>query len=903
MARQTGGGLQHMAVLRRPSTRSVGRGFSLAIAAATGASVLAIAPAAYAAAPHITAVSPAANVGLGAGQNGHPARQIVITVSNVAASDPVTITFPSYTGLTASVTNVAAGSVTANVSTSATSAASSGFNLTLTDSAAGGGSDTTAFAIIAPPVLTSVSQPRVLVGTSPSETLTGTGLQSGVVASAPGASGVTFGAVSGVNAQGTTGTVTANVANNAPGGAVAVTLSNPDGGWSTTNGAMSVDTFVVSSIAPTTASNADSNSALPVTVTGQGIPSGSTTLHLTPTFNVTGQDPIVASGTTAANGQSWSGTVNLAAAAPGAYQVQLVNGSNTGTLSSNFTVTAVGAPTVTTVTPSSIGAGNDATLTIAGTNFAKGATVTFSKTGFTVTGAITYTSSTSMTVPIHVASNAATGAANATSLTVTNTGPAPNSGTKVAAITVPAPPTITSVAPSTLGQGAATTLTITGTGFQSGATVTFATGITATGTATVTSTQIKIAVKVASNSPNKVDVTVKNPDNGTVKSTLTINAFTVTSVTPHYVPTNFSGTLTVNGSGFQNGATVTFPTGSGVAVQNNKTSTVAANGNSLTVPINVNRTTPLLVDVTVTNTTTDLGSATCTGCLGVAVAPTAPANVVATKTGTTGTVHWDAVVSPNDGGAPITGYTVTVTSPANSGIPAQSLNSSTTTASYSNLDANTDYVFAVTATNAANLTSAPSSATTSRKTTLTLGARQSRTISGQADQLSGRLLDVFGKPIVGATVMVHRQSDTGVTGIVATLTTDAGGNWSTIPKPLTNTTYTATFAGNATNDASSSASVRVIVAAKVSIRGVISATSKMITITGHVSPNKAGRTVRLVGYDRNGVLHHFGSAVLDSNSHYRFKIKLPTGRWRFQVRISQTVGNGQGQSANLVAQG
>ena len=492
---------------------------------------------------------------------------------------------------------------------------------------------------------------------------------------------------------------TVTVANNAPGGSVTVTLTNPDAGWSSQTGAISIDTFPVSDISPATASNADSNTTVSVTVTGQGIPSGSTTLRLTPTFTVTGQDPITASGSTAPGGQTWTGAVNLAAAAPGAYQVQLVNGSNTGTLTSkSFTVTAVGVPTITTVTPSSVGQGSDVTLTITGTNFARGATVTFSKIGFTTTGPVVFTSSTQIAVPIHVANNAATGSTNATGVTVTNSGPTPNSGTKASAVTVAAPPTITSVTPSTLGQGAATTLTITGTGFQTGATVTFGTGITATGSPTITSTQVKIGVKVAANSPNKVDVTVKNPDNGTVKSTLTINPFTVTSVSPHYVSTTFSADLTVNGSGFKSGATVTFPAGSGVSVQGNKSATVAANGLSLTVPINVSRSTAGSVDVTVTNTTTDLGTATCTACLVTATAPGSPANAVASKTGSTATVQWAAVVAPRDGGAPITGYTVTVTSPANTGIPPQNLNASTTSATYNNLDANSDYVFAVTAT-------------------------------------------------------------------------------------------------------------------------------------------------------------------------------------------------------------
>lgn len=863
--------------------------------------MLALAPAAYAAAPNITAVSPSATVGVGAGQSGHPARQIVITVSGVTAGDNVTVTFPGYTGLTAAVTTVATGSVTANVSTSASSAPQSGFNLTLTDVTTSG-SDTNAFAIVAAPTLTSASPSRLLVGTGPtSVSLTGTGLQSGVVASASGASGVTFGAVNVTNA--TTATVPVTVGNSAPGGPVAVTLTNPDAGWSTQSGAINVDTFPITSISPTTASNADSNTAVLLTVNGSGIPAGNTTLHLTPTFNVTGQDPIVVSGTTAGNQQSWSGNANLAAMAPGAYQVQLVNGSNTGTLASNFTITAAGAPTVTNVTPSSIGAGTDSTITITGTNFARGATVTFSKTGFTVTGAITYTSSTSMMVPIHVASNAATGSANATSVTVTNTGPTPNSGTKTSAITVPAPPTITSLSPTALGQGATTTLTINGTGFQTGATVTLATGITATGTAVVTATQIKIGVKVASNSPSKVVVTVKNPDNGTVQATENIDTFTVTSVSPHYVATTFSNTLTVNGSGFANGATVTFPAGSGVSVQGNKTATVAANGNSLTVPITVSRSTASMVDVTVTNTTTDLGSATCTGCLGVSTAPSAPTNVVATKSGTSATVTWNAVVSPADGGAPITNYTVTVTSPASSGIAPQTINAPTTTATFTNLDPNSDYVFAVTATNAVPLTSPAASASTSRKSQLTVHVQLTHTTSGQSDVVSGQLLDVKGAPIVGASVALHSRSDSGLDTVVATLTTDANGRWSSTRTPRTNQTFFAVFAGDSANNGSTSSSTKVVVAARVTISGTITVNSNRITIRGHVSPAKPGRTVKLVGFDRFGNLHRFGSVTLDANSHYRFNIKLPAGKWRFEVRIGPTQGNGAGTSPQLVAQG
>ena len=869
------------------------------VAALVGAGVLVSGSPALAAAPNIVSVTPAATVGMGAGQSGHAARQIAINVDNVATTDTVTVTFPGFTGLSATVvTPLTTGGghtiVTANVSTSASSAPSSGFNLTLTDVTTNS-SDTTPFAIVAAPTLTSASPSRLVRGTTTSVTLTGTGLQSGVVASAPAQSQVTFGAVT-VNGAGTTGTVSVTVGNSAPAGAVAVTLTNPDGGWSTQSNAISIDSFVVSDISPATATNATTNTAVSLTVTGQGIPSGNTTLRLTPTPAVTGQDPIVVNPTSiAANGQQWQGNANLVGAAPGNYQVQLVNGSDTGTLTTKFfTVTGAGAPTVTAVSPTSVGQGADTTLTITGTNFARGAKVTSSKTGVTF-GPTVFSSPTQISVPIQVASNTATGA---TPITVTNTGPTPNATTNSSALTVVAGPAITSFSPTALGQGAATTLTINGTGFKTGATVTFGTGITATGGPTsVTSTQVKIPVKVASNAPAKVDVTVKNPDNGASKVQITVNPVSLTSVSPRYVANNFSGNLVLSGTGFRTGATVSFPSGSGVAVQSGKSATMTNNGATLTVPIVVSRSTAGPVDVTVTNTGTDFGTVTCTGCLGVAVAPSKITGVVATKSGTNATVTWPAVTSPRDGAAPVIGYNVSVTSPANSGVPAQALGPTATSASFSNLDAASDYVFAVTVTNAANLTSPPAYANTSRQARLTLRAGASHVVTGQTVRLFGRLLDANGAPIVGSAVAVSARSDAGASHAVSSATTDSTGRWSMIARPRVNQTYTASFAGDGTNESAQSGNARVIAGARVTIHG--SATSKTLTVYGRVAPNKAGETVRLVAIDRSGRIHHLGHQFLDGRSRYRFHHALPDSSWRLQVRIGATGGNGPGRSSYL----
>ena len=832
----------------------------------------------------------------------------MISVDNVATTDTVSVTFPGFTGLSASVVSpLTTGGghtiVTANVSTSASSAPSSGFNLTLTDVTTSS-SDTTPFAIVAAPAVSSASPSRLVRGTTTSVTLTGTGMQSGVVASASAQSGVTFGAVTVGGGGGTTGTVSVTVSNSAPSGPLALTLTNPDAGWSTQSGAITIDSFPVTDISPSSATNATSNTAVLLTVTGQGIPAGNTVLRLTPTFTVTGQDPIVVSPTAiAASGQQWQGNANLVGAAPGNYQVQLVNGSDTGTLTTkSFTVSGAGAPTITAVSPTTLGQGASATLTLTGTNFARGATVTFSKAAFTTTGPVVFVSTTQIQVPVHVAANAATGSANATNVTVTNTGPTPNAGTKNAALQASAGPTISSLSPSPIGQGAATTLTIAGSNFQSQATVTFGNGITATGgISSFSSSQIKLPVKVAANAPSKVDVTVKNPDLGSVTMQLTVNALTFVSASPRYISSTFSGNLVLTGSGFRTGATVSFPAGSGVAVQSGKSATMSNNGATLTVPIAVTRTTAAAIDVTVTNTGTDLGMVTCTGCVGVAVAPSPPSGVVATKSGTTATVSWTAVTSPKDGGAPVTGYTVTVTSPANSGIPAQAPGPNATSATFTNLADDADYVFAVTVTNAASLTSTPTTASTSRKSHLTLRAGASRVVTRQSVRLFGRLRDANGAPISGASILIASRSDSGRRNNVGVATTDSSGDWSTIVRPRFNETYSASYAGDGTNEASQSPTARVVATARVTIHG--SATTEKLTVYGHVSPNKSGETVRLVALDRSGQLHRLGRTFLDGRSRYRFRIGLPDSHWRLQVRIGKTGGNGAGRSSYLAVSG
>lgn len=128
----------------------------------------------------------------------------------------------------------------------------------------------------------------------------------------------------------------------------------------------------------------------------------------------------------------------------------------------------------------------------------------------------------------------------------------------VLAPTQPAP-TITSLNPTSGSNLGGTSVTITGTNFQVGATVSFG-GTAATSATTTSSTTI--VTTAPAHALGSVPVTVTNPDNQTVTRA---NAFTyvvppptITSVTPSSGPTSGGTAVTITGTNFQSGATVTF---------------------------------------------------------------------------------------------------------------------------------------------------------------------------------------------------------------------------------------------------------------------------------------------------------------------------------------------------------
>jgi hypothetical protein len=366
----------------------------------------------------------------------------------------------------------------------------------------------------------------------------------------------------------------------------------------------------VLSVSPPSVAN---DGAKSLTITGVGFVAGAT-VKLTKTS----QTDIAGTGLTVSAVQI-TGTFNVTAAAPGAWDVVVTNPDlSTGTCAGCLTVTA-SAPTVTNVSPSSRGQGaSSQTLTITGTNFAHGAILSFSGIGITV-NSTSFVSTTSLSANVSVDPAAPAGARNAT---VTNTDA--QSGSCTNCFTVNAAPVPVSVAPPSAGNGGTANLTITGTGFQTGATVllrrTGQSDIPGTSVVVTPPTTISASFNLTNAAPGTWDVRVSNPDgaSGTCSACLLISGSkpTVTAVSPSSRGQGASGVdLSVTGTHFASGAVATF-SGAGITV--NSTTFVSSTEVTANVSIGSAAATGLR-DVTVTNTDTQSG--TCTGCFTVNAKP------------------------------------------------------------------------------------------------------------------------------------------------------------------------------------------------------------------------------------------------------------------------------------------
>jgi hypothetical protein len=304
----------------------------------------------------------------------------------------------------------------------------------------------------------------------------------------------------------------------------------------------------VSTISPTSGTTAGGT---PVTVTGTGFLTGATV-----TFGG-------ASATAVTVVSSTSMTATTPAHSPGGVDVVVTNtDTQNGTKTSGYNYTSPNpAPTVTAISPTSGTTAGGTAITISGTGFLTGATVSFGGASAT---AVTVVNSTSITAttPAH--------SAGAVDVVVTNTDT--QNGTKTSGYNYTSPnpaPTVTAISPASGTTAGGTAVTISGTGFLTGASASFG-GTAAIGVTVVNSTSI--TATTPAHAAGAVDILVTNTDtqNGTKTSGYIYSppkpAPTVSTIAPTSGATAGGTPVTITGTGFLAGATVTFGGTSATAV-------------------------------------------------------------------------------------------------------------------------------------------------------------------------------------------------------------------------------------------------------------------------------------------------------------------------------------------------
>jgi hypothetical protein len=321
-----------------------------------------------------------------------------------------------------------------------------------------------------------------------------------------------------------------------------------------------------------------------------------------------GGDPVVITGTGFVDGASKDVSIGGSVCAPmvvvsatqitctttahaaGVVDVVVTNGDGgTGTITGGFTYTATPAPTVSGITPTTGAAVGGTAVVITGTGFSAGLNVKIG--GSTCTGPV-------LTGSTQINCTTSSRAQGSTDIVVTNADT--QSGSRVNGFTYVAAPTITSISPTTGPLGGTTTLNITGTGFRAGATITVGGSICGS---VIVSSATSVRCSTPSHSAGvKSVILTNNPDGQT--ATLT-NSFTyqgapaITSINPVRGALAGGATLTVSGSGFATGASVTVGA-------TTCTTVVVSNSGLLTCTIPAH--TPGVVDVIVTNADNQFGT-------------------------------------------------------------------------------------------------------------------------------------------------------------------------------------------------------------------------------------------------------------------------------------------------------
>jgi len=740
--------------------------------------------------------------------------------------------------------------------------------------------------------------------------------------------------------------------NNAPGGPKDLVITDTTNkGRFYCSGCMGIDSLTL--MAPTSVPNTGPTTLSFSDAVGIDQVTAASTATLTRQIPLTGQNPIgLKAGTTLTPGSGGSNTASgqfdVTDAAPGTYSITVTKdpgSANPTTWTCTGCLTITGAAITTTAVTREPGAkaatgGQGATgllLKIVGTNFVHGIQVTIPDV---TVHDLTIVSPTELSLKVDVPNDATTGGKV---ITVTSgDGVGPNTGSKTTnlSFTVTAKPAPTGApTPASYGQGAGTAgylaantgqtvpISVSGTAgsFQSDAQLSLGPDVDVTdeavapgtppscpvpldpcpvpldpGTPDVLTGKVVVAEIAAA---GKRDVVVTNGDGGVGSIA---EAFTVTdgpkvssvsgpNQAPLLVPDGQPHAITVSGSNFATSpaATLAVVPATDVTIAN-----VVVTASKITADITVATTATLGTRTVGVTNSSDKGYGSLTPVY-VAKTPSAPTNLVLTPLGQSLKATW--AVPASNGGAPITGYHLTLQKTGSATKTLADVNGSTLTYTFAGLVNGSSYTIAVNAVNVAGAgTSATKTGVAGIVTTLTNAASTKLVTAGSAVRFSGKL--VAGSAGVSSRVISLLFTRSVGSSFTRVVRTNVSGNWSYVYVPSYTFSVKASFAGDSTYRPASTSAIPVTVRSlvKVTSPGSASTSNALVTlkISGYVSPNHARTSVylyRFIGSTR----YYVARATLSTSSTFTFSLRPSKGTYVYKVYIAATTGNAANYSPSF----
>ena len=382
------------------------------------------------------------------------------------------------------------------------------------------------------PVLSGLSPSSGPAAGGTSVSISGSSLVTGATVTIGGAAAT----VTGSSATAITAVTPAHAA-----GAVDVTVRNPDGQSATLTASFTY--LAAPPPAPTLAGVAPSS----------GPAAGGTAIVLTGTHFDAGATVTVAGAAASVSARSATSiTATTPAGAAGTADVTVHNSDGqVATRAAAFTYLAAPPPppTLVSVSPATGPVAGGSTVTLSGTGFSS-PSVTFDGAVATVTGS-TPTSIVVVTPP-HAAGAVSVGVANGDGQSATLA----SSFTYTAPVVIP-PPAPTSVGPASGPTAGGTTAVVSGSGFDGGATVT----VGGTNAPVVTRSASSLTITTPPHAAGSASVVVRNGDgqSGSLPgSFLYVAPPALASLSPVRGPTAGGTAVTLSGSGFVTGASVSF---------------------------------------------------------------------------------------------------------------------------------------------------------------------------------------------------------------------------------------------------------------------------------------------------------------------------------------------------------